>query len=237
MRRDRQGASRRSANAVTWHTADLLDHSAAADLVASVRPTDLLHLAWYAYLDSSGRRTSTPTGCEPLRLSSTPSSPMAANASWAQAAVPNTTGPPEPVMSSRLPFSRVRATVPQRLRRADTCSIVVHDWHAAAHGGGCSSCTVQMSIRPASSRASSVRCLREIRPRARKSRQRRDFLDVRDVAAGFVQLLDSSVTGAVNVAPASRLQLAIWPSGRLRRRAVPSCCGGAHSRQERTNHT
>jgi nucleoside-diphosphate-sugar epimerase len=33
---------------VRWHTADLLDHAAAADVVGRVRPTHLLHLAWYA---------------------------------------------------------------------------------------------------------------------------------------------------------------------------------------------
>jgi nucleoside-diphosphate-sugar epimerase len=34
--------------AVRWHVADLLDPQAAAAVVAEVRPTDLLHLAWYA---------------------------------------------------------------------------------------------------------------------------------------------------------------------------------------------
>ena len=33
---------------VQWHVADLLDVTAATRLVADVRPTDLLHLAWYA---------------------------------------------------------------------------------------------------------------------------------------------------------------------------------------------
>ncbi len=36
------------ARAVAWHRADLLDPQQAADLIAAVRPTHLLHLAWYA---------------------------------------------------------------------------------------------------------------------------------------------------------------------------------------------
>ena len=33
---------------VTWHRCDLLDTAAATTLVAEVRPTHLLHFAWYA---------------------------------------------------------------------------------------------------------------------------------------------------------------------------------------------
>jgi nucleoside-diphosphate-sugar epimerase len=33
---------------VQWHRADLLDHKDVRDLIAHVRPTHLLHLAWYA---------------------------------------------------------------------------------------------------------------------------------------------------------------------------------------------
>jgi nucleoside-diphosphate-sugar epimerase len=32
---------------VTWHNADVLEKTAVAELVAHVRPTHLLHLAWY----------------------------------------------------------------------------------------------------------------------------------------------------------------------------------------------
>jgi nucleoside-diphosphate-sugar epimerase len=33
---------------VRWHTADLLDESQVAELMAQVKPTHLLHLAWYS---------------------------------------------------------------------------------------------------------------------------------------------------------------------------------------------
>lgn len=36
------------ASEITWHTADLLEGGARDDLLARVRPTHLLHLAWYA---------------------------------------------------------------------------------------------------------------------------------------------------------------------------------------------
>jgi nucleoside-diphosphate-sugar epimerase len=41
----RQGAGEK--DEIRWHRADLLDPSAAAELIAAARPTHLLHLAWY----------------------------------------------------------------------------------------------------------------------------------------------------------------------------------------------
>jgi nucleoside-diphosphate-sugar epimerase len=39
---------RSPSDGVTWHTADLLDEPAAEELVASAQPAELVHLAWYA---------------------------------------------------------------------------------------------------------------------------------------------------------------------------------------------
>src|SRR5215831_17247568 len=33
---------------VTWHRANLFDHTATEDIVARIRPSHLLHFAWYA---------------------------------------------------------------------------------------------------------------------------------------------------------------------------------------------
>ena len=47
---------------VTWHAADLLDRQAAADLLDAVRPTHLLHLAWYVVRGTRSPRRRTCPG-------------------------------------------------------------------------------------------------------------------------------------------------------------------------------
>ena len=67
--------------------------------------------------------------------------------------------------------------------------------------------------------------------------QRRDFLDVRDVASGFVHLLDSPVTGAANLSAgvavsvgelAERAAVAAGRPDLLRRGALPQRPGEPH---------
>ena len=217
--------------AVTWHTADLLDHSAAADLVASVRPTDLLHLAWYAV---PGLFWTADVNADWVRATSTLIDAVIADGGerivgagscaeydWSSGTCDELSTPLQP--RTRYGAAKVAA-----------CRYLLDRGPRLARGGAWGRVFFMYGPDEHPSRlvSSIIRAVLAGDPApCTEGSQRRDFLDVRDVAAGFVQLLDSTVTGAVNVSAGAAIAVgdlaerAAAAAGRpelLRRGALPS---------------
>ncbi len=185
----------------TWHRADLLSAGDADELLAAVRPTDLLHLAWYA---EHGRFW---TSTENLRW-------VAATLELVQAFARH--GGRRAVLAGSCaeyrwgaPGPCVEATTPlDPATLYGTCKRATHAVLAASAG--------ELGIELAWGRvfflygphetptrlvASVIRSLLAGEPaKTSDGRQIRDFLHVSDVACAFAALLHGSATGAVNVA-------------------------------------
>jgi nucleoside-diphosphate-sugar epimerase len=193
------GAQERD-DGVSWHRADLLSARGADELLAAVRPTDLLHLAWYA---EHGRFW---TSTENLRW-------VAATLELAQAFARH--GGRRAVLAGTcaeyrwgLPGPCSEATTPlEPATLYGTSKRATHAVLAASAG--------ELGIELASGRvfflygphetptrlvASVIRSLLAGEPaRTSDGRQIRDFLHVSDVAGAFAALLDGPVIGAVNI--------------------------------------
>ena len=184
---------------VHWHRADLLDKSQLDQLVTKVKPTDLLHFAWYAI---PGKY---PTSPENLR--------------WCQAtlellcAFANNGG-------NRAVFA---GTCFEYDSRYGFCSEELTPSCPSTFYGVCKNSTReivlaysrQVGISSAWGRifylygphepevrlvpAVTLALLRGQSPRCSHGRQVRDFLHVKDTAAAFVSLLQSEIEGTVNI--------------------------------------
>jgi nucleoside-diphosphate-sugar epimerase len=198
VRRGRPGSD---APAVTWHAADLLEPGAAERLCALVRPTHLLHLAWYtlpglywrslenlrwveaslsllrAFAAAGGRRVVAAGTC--------------AEYDWAAAARCDERSTP------------VRPATLYGACKAALASIQ----HAYAAEAGLSQAWGRLFFlygpdehptRLVASVASALLSGREAQ--CTSGEQRRDFLDSADAADAFAALLDSAVEGPVNIA-------------------------------------
>jgi nucleoside-diphosphate-sugar epimerase len=194
---------------VTWHRADLLDRAEADALIAAVRPSHLLHLAWYvtpgAYL----------TSLENLRwVGATLDLVEAfARAGGRRVVVAGTSAEYAPangvgVVEDRTPLAP--ATVYAASKHG--LHVILTAWAAQVgvslgwgrvfflHGPG------EASVRlvPQLVRAAVARTPFPLRYPA----QVRDYLHVADVAGGLVALLLSDVQGAVNIAAGHPVALA-----------------------------
>jgi nucleoside-diphosphate-sugar epimerase len=184
---------------VTWHAVDLLDHSAATDLIARVRPTDLLHLAWYA---APGLFWTADVNDDWVRATSTLIDAVIAHGGkrivgagscaeydWSSGTCDELSTPLQPGTrygAAKVAACRYLLDRGPRLTRGCAWGRVFFMYGPDEH--------------PSRLVASIIRRVLAGEPApCTEGSQRRDFLDVRDVAAGFVQLLDSSLTGAVNV--------------------------------------
>jgi nucleoside-diphosphate-sugar epimerase len=196
-----QAAPSATSQGVTWHTADLLQREQVFELVAEVQPTHLLHLAWYAV---PGKYW---TSTENLR--------------WVQASLDlfqafNAAGGRRIVVagscaeydwgSNKICSEAKTPLKPATLYGASKVALrLMLEAYAA-----------QMNLSAAWGRifflygphehpgrlvASVIRSLLKDEPaRCSHAQQVRDLLYVLDVAEAFVALLDSEVTGAVNIA-------------------------------------
>jgi nucleoside-diphosphate-sugar epimerase len=185
---------------VDWHQADLLDHGDIKNLIAEIRPSHLLHLAW---LTSPGQYRTSPD-----------------NARWAEAGIELVRqfaacggrrlviagtcfeyGPSDSACSESstpllpgTPYGQAKLALWQAVETLARQHGLSAAWTRTFHLYG-------PHEHPQRFVPSVIRALVEGRPALCSSgEQFRDFLHVADVAAAHVRLLDSEVQGAVNVA-------------------------------------
>lgn len=187
------------ARAAVWHAADLLDQASVERLLESVRPTHLLHLAWYAepgrywtavdnfdwvraslhlvrrFQESGGARVVCAGSCAEYRWGSEPCHEQRT--------------PREPATTYGRCKHHLQELVDEHARSTGLSSA----WGRIFFTYGPHEHTSRLV-------ASVVRSLlREEPARCTHGRQVRDYLSVEDVAGAFVALLESDVTGPVNV--------------------------------------
>jgi nucleoside-diphosphate-sugar epimerase len=189
-----------SDDAVSWHTADLRDGQVAAELVRTVEPTHLLHLAWEtthgrfwtspenlrwltasidlfrAFADGGGARAVIAGTCAEYR--------------WDDSRCVEGATPLEP--RTLYGASKHALHVTAASYAAQTGVALAWGRIFFVYGPGEQSGRLVPSI--------ALRLLRGEPAPASHGRQIRDFLHVADAAEAFVALLASDVTGAVNVA-------------------------------------
>jgi nucleoside-diphosphate-sugar epimerase len=194
----RRGAE--GAGDVRWHEADLLDAARVAELIGSIRPTHLLHMAWYA---APGKYWT-----------------AGENLSWTQASL----GLLQAFARAGGERVVVAGTCAEYDWRYGFCSEGLTPLRPATLYGTCKH-SLQLMLEalaleskmsaawgrifflygphehPSRLVAHVIRgLLRGERVPCTHGRQVRDFLHVRDVASAFVSLLESDVRGAVNIA-------------------------------------
>ncbi|HEY5198083.1 MAG TPA: NAD(P)-dependent oxidoreductase [Solirubrobacteraceae bacterium] len=202
---------RENAADVHWHTADLLDHAAASDLVRRVQPTHLLHLAWYA---EPGKFWTSPENDRWLAASRRLLD-VFADAGGRRAVVAGTCAEYDWSGGGRCregitplhpatPYGRAKAAlhaeVAESFARAGMPSL----------GWGRIFFLYGPAEDPRRLVSSVIDAILDGRPAlCSHGRQVRDFLHTADVAAGFAALLDADhVHGAVNVASGEPVTIA-----------------------------
>ncbi len=186
---------------VCWHRRDLLEESAARDIISQVRPTHLLHLAWCAdpanfwqtadnlrWLDATTRLFAAFAECGGQRVVGLGS---CAEYEWgSEVHCHESTTPTHPFSL----YGKAKLTAGHWLDAQATAGQFSAAWARLffVYGPwGHRSRLPGVVIDP----------LVEGRPaRCSSGIQRRDYLFVEDAAAAIVAILDSSVEGAVNVA-------------------------------------
>ncbi|HZO59455.1 MAG TPA: NAD(P)-dependent oxidoreductase [Solirubrobacterales bacterium] len=184
---------------VTWHRCDLLDRAAAAALVESLRPTHLLHLAWYAvpgkfwdaeenaawvaaslallssFAEAGGRRATFAGSC--------------AEYEWADGVLSEASTPLAPATYYGKCKNALREVAEGFAARRDVgfaWGRIFFVYGPHEHPDRLVSSLARALVRG------------EPAPTSEGS-QRRDFLHARDVAGAFAALLGSDVQGAVNI--------------------------------------
>lgn len=194
--------------AVRWHRANLLSEEESERLIEEVRPTHLLHMAWYA---EPGKYWTAPVNEDWLRASVRLLRAFAKNGG-------------ERVVSAgtcaEYDWSGDGYCVESETRLAPAtlygkCKHALHDaLEELARETGMSAAWGRIFFlygpreHPQRLVASVVRALLRDEPaRCTHGEQLRDFLHVRDVADAFAALLASDVRGAVNIASGRALAL------------------------------
>ena len=198
--------------AVIWHRADLTDASAARDLLARVRPTHLLHLAWYvehgafwvspendvwrraslAILDAfEGERVVCAGTCAEYDWSSP-------GGTFDELASP---------LGPTTPYGVAKDSLRREAQSRCAARGVSFAWGRIffLHGPGEHPERLVPSVTLALLAGRAARCT--------DGRQVRDFMHASDVARGFAALLASDVDGPVNVASGEGVavaQLVVW---------------------------
>lgn len=187
---------------VRWHACDLLRPGSAAALVEAVRPTHLLHLAWYA---EPGKFWTAQENIVWLRASLELLEEFA-RAGGRRVAASGTCAEYAWGHGDGVCSERETPLAPSTLYGA--CKLALHTSLAAlARREGLSAAWGRIFFlygpheHPARLVSSAVTALlRGERFPCTHGRQVRDFLHVEDVAAAFVTLLDGAVEGPVNIA-------------------------------------
>jgi nucleoside-diphosphate-sugar epimerase len=202
---------------VTWHAADLLQSGAAAELVGTVEPSHLLHLAWYVV---PGELISTPENYRWVQ-SSFDLVRAFAEAGGRRLAICGTCY--EYDWAYGYCTEGLTPTVPDTVYGA--CKHALHELvrtFASTHELSAAWPRVFFLYGPGEHPqrlVSSVilSLLRGEPARTSHGRQMRDYMHVQDVADGLVAVLDSDHAGAINVCSgqASTLREIILTTGRL----------------------
>lgn len=184
---------------VTWHHCDLLDPAAVSALVAAVRPTHLLHFAWYAvpgkfwdaaqnaswveaslgllaaFAEAGGRRVTFAGSC--------------AEYEWAEGVLSEAVTPLVPATyygTSKNALREVAEGFAARRGVSFSWGRIFFVYGPHEHPDRLVSSLARALVRGEGAPTS-------------EGSQRRDFLYAGDVADAFVSLLESSVEGAVNI--------------------------------------
>jgi nucleoside-diphosphate-sugar epimerase len=193
---------------VTWHRADLLDPASTALLVQRVRPTDLLHLAWDVrpgawagaeghlawlragllllerFADAGGKRVVMAGSC--------------AEYDWSSGICSESSTPLLPATlygATKLALGTVQSAFARETGISASWARIFFTFGPGEH--------------PNRLVASVIRSLLAGQPaECTHGRQVRDFLHVEDVADALVTLLESPVTGPVNIGSGEPLSVA-----------------------------
>jgi len=206
----------------TWHVGDLLDEAFQQSLIAAVRPTHLLHLAWYT---THGKYWTAPENLDWVRASISlvrhfvqaggqrlVCAGTCAEYDWTRDSSFEETAPTRPDTLYGVCKNGVREIVD---RYASTQGV------SSAWGrlfflygpGEASARLVPTLVEP---------LLRGERAECRFGDHVRDFLHAADAAAAFAALLDSDVTGAVNIASGRPCSLGMLARTIARKLARPA---------------
>jgi nucleoside-diphosphate-sugar epimerase len=197
--RARPAGAEGGGGAVTWHAADLLDRAATAALVDAVRPSHLLHLAWYVV---PGQLISAPQNFDWVAAS------LELVRRFAQAG-----GRRLAACGSAYEYDWRYGYCTEGLtpHTPDTvygaCKLALHEMvRALAAAQGLSAAWPRVFFlygpreHPQRLVSSVIRSLLRGEPaRCSHGRQVRDYLHVQDVADGLATVLDSEAEGAINV--------------------------------------
>lgn len=185
---------------VVWHQKDLLDSCDVTKLLAEIRPTHLLHLAWYAepgkfWSSTENFRWLTASigllqafcaaGGQRVVMSGT-----CAEYDWNYGFCSELTTPCNPAT----PYGVCKNALRQVLQSYSALNGLSNAWGRIFFMYGQN----EQPSRLVSSVVTSL--LRGERARCTHGDQIRDFMHVEDVAAAFVALLDSPLEGTVNIA-------------------------------------
>jgi nucleoside-diphosphate-sugar epimerase len=208
------GLSRRpiADGACTWATADLLDGDAVRRVVERVRPTHLLHLAWET---EHGRYWTDPSNVRWVEAS------LALWRHFAEAGGRRAVGAGtcaeyawDDALRAGRPLPEDAPRAPRQLYGlAKGAAFDLLGAYSRAVGLGFAWGRLFFPYGPGERRLtlipSVIRALRAGQPaRCTHGRQQRDFVHVRDAAGAFAALVDSDVTGPVNVATGTATSVA-----------------------------
>ncbi|HYG11556.1 MAG TPA: NAD(P)-dependent oxidoreductase [Pyrinomonadaceae bacterium] len=193
---------------VRWHSADLLSDDAAERVMAEVRPTHLLHMAWYA---EPGKYWTSPLNEDWLRASVRLFGAFAGHGGERVVAA----GTCAEYDWNYGGYCSESETPLAPATLYGECKRALHDaLDALARERGLSAAWGRIFFlygaheHPQRLVSSVIRALLRGEPaRCTHGEQLRDFLDVRDVADAFVALLASDVRGAVNIASGEAVSL------------------------------
>jgi nucleoside-diphosphate-sugar epimerase len=191
------------ASEATWHTADLLEPGAAEELVRAIRPSHLLHLAWFA---TPGEFWSSPENHRWLEASTALIREFAAAGGervvvagtcaeydWSSGLCVEGETPLEPATL----YGHCKHVLRERTQQLSREAGIAAAWGRIFFLYG-------PYEHPNRLVASVIRSLlRGEEARCSHGRQVRDFLHVADVADAFVALVDSDAAGPVNIASGS----------------------------------
>ena len=193
---------------VTWHQADLLEPAALEPLLARIRPTHLLHLAWYtepgAYWQSAENLRWLEASLRLLQLfhrhggERIVTAGTCAEYDWQHGLCSEKETPLIPTTL----YGVTKLALNDVTRVYSQSSALSSAWGRVFFLFG----PHESPRRFVASIISSLLSGREAR--CSHGRQIRDFLFVKDVASAFVALLDSEVTGSVNLASGNPVSLA-----------------------------
>jgi len=218
-------AHSRPAQGVAWHHADLLKSGASARLADRIRPTHLLHLAWYA---EPGRYWTAPENFEwvaaTLQLlqafhgrggQRAVMAGTCAEYEWGSGVCSEATTPLKPAT----PYGACKHATQLLLAAYSQATGLCSAWGRVFHLYG-------PGEKPQRLVPQVIGALREGKPaRCTSGEQVRDYLHVADVAQAFVTLLDSPQQGAVNIGsgqPVTIKQIVMEIAAQLNRPDLPA---------------